>query len=117
MLGLILIVVAFLFIWMVVLRPQRRQRSQQAQMWETLEVGDEIVTAGGIYGQIAGFDGNDLLVEIAPQLEVKVARRAIAAIIPPEEPDEPEEPEESRQSEEPREETIDEVESYSEESR
>jgi preprotein translocase subunit YajC len=111
MLGLIIIVVAFAFIYLVLLRPQRRQRTQQAQMWETLEVGDEVVTAGGIYGEITGFEGEDLLVEIAPDIEVRVARRAIGGVIRPES----EEPEE--ESEVGDEGSIAEDESYSEESR
>jgi preprotein translocase subunit YajC len=100
--GFLIIVVAFFFLWFVLIRPQKRRQVEQARMWETLEIGDEIVTAGGIYGEITGFDGDDLRVEIAPELEVRVARRAIAGVIPPEQPDEG---------------TFDEAESYSEESR
>jgi preprotein translocase subunit YajC len=82
-LGLVLIVLALLFIYMVVLRPQRRRQVEQTRMWAQLEEGDEIVTAGGIYGTITGFDGDDLLVEIAPDLVVKVARRAVAGTVAP----------------------------------
>ena len=90
--GLVLIAIAFLFIWLVVLRPQKRRQVAQAQMLQTLDVGDEIVTAGGLYGEITGFRDDDVLVRIAPELEVRVARRAIAGVFPPDEPetDEPE---------------------------
>ena len=96
-LGLVLIVLAFLFIYLVVLRPQRRRSADQARMWQDLDEGDEIVTAGGIYGTITGFDGDDLLVEIAPGLVVKTARRAVAGVVS--EPDE--EDEEAEEDEEP----------------
>jgi preprotein translocase subunit YajC len=86
--GLVLIAIAFAFVYLAILRPQRRQRTAQAQMWQTLEPGDEIVTAGGLYGEITGFRGDDVLVRIAPELEVRVARRAIAGVFPPEEADE-----------------------------
>jgi preprotein translocase subunit YajC len=86
--GLVLIVIAFVFVYLAILRPQRRQRTAQAQMWQTLEAGDEIVTAGGLYGEITGFQGDDVLVRIAPELEVRIARRAIAGVFPPDEPDE-----------------------------
>jgi preprotein translocase subunit YajC len=79
--GFVLIVLAFLFFYLVFLRPQRRQRVDQARMWQQLSEGDEIVTAGGIYGTITGFDGDDLLVEIAPGLVVKLARRAVAGSV------------------------------------
>jgi preprotein translocase subunit YajC len=115
MLGLIIIILVFGFIWAVVLRPQRKQRQQQARMWDTLEVGDEIVTAGGIYGEVRAFEGDDLRVEIAPNLEVRVARRAVAGVIPPTDPDELIEPEEAHEG--GAEGAIEEAGSYSEESR
>ena len=50
-------------------------------MLASLEEGDEIVTAGGIYGEITGFQEDDLLVRIAPELEVRVARRAVGGVV------------------------------------
>jgi preprotein translocase subunit YajC len=81
-LGLLLIVIAFAFIWFAILRPQKRRQLEQAQMWDSLAEGVEIVTAGGLYGTITGFQDDDVLVEIAPDLEVRVARRAIAGVFP-----------------------------------
>jgi preprotein translocase subunit YajC len=86
--GLVLIAIAFLFVWLVILRPQKRRQTVQAQMWQALETGDEIVTAGGLYGEITGFRDDDVLVRIAPEIEVRIARRAIAGVFPPDEPDE-----------------------------
>ena len=90
--GFLLIIVAFAFLYFVLVRPQKRRQVEQARLLGNLEVGDEVVTAGGIYGQITQIDGDDLMVEIAPQLEVRVARRAIGAVVKREEP-EPGEPE------------------------
>jgi preprotein translocase subunit YajC len=70
-----------LFVWLAFVRPQRRQQQQQHAMWEGLELGDEVVTAGGIYGEITAFDGDDLVVRIAPEVEVRVARRAIGGVV------------------------------------
>jgi preprotein translocase subunit YajC len=86
--GLVLIAIAFFFVWFAILRPQKRQRAAQAEMWQSLSEGDEIVTAGGLYGEITGFRGDDVLVRIAPELEVRVARRAIAGSFPPDSPGE-----------------------------
>ena len=80
--GYLLIIIAFIFIYMVLLRPQRRRQIEQARMLASLKEGDEVVTAGGLYGTITGFQDDDPLVEIAPELEVRVARRAIAARAP-----------------------------------
>jgi preprotein translocase subunit YajC len=82
-LGYLLIVIAFLFIYMVLLRPQRRRQMEQTRMWASLREGDEVVTAGGLYGTITGFQDDDPVVAFAPTLEVRVARRAIAAVTTP----------------------------------
>jgi preprotein translocase subunit YajC len=69
-------------------------------MVRDLRVGDEVVTAGGIYGEVTRLDEDEVAVEIAPQLEVRVARRAIAAVL--KEPEEAEDPAESEaETEEP----------------
>ena len=91
----LLIILAFVFLYFILVRPQKRRQLTQQRMLNDLQVGDEVVTAGGIYGEITGVADGDVMVDIAPQVRVRVARRAIGAIIPP--ADEPEEPE----SEEP----------------
>ena len=45
------------------------------------------MTAGGIYGRIVELLDEDVVVEIAPQVKVKVARRAIGGVVPPAEPE------------------------------
>jgi preprotein translocase subunit YajC len=101
--ALIFVVVIIVMFVLLARGPRRRQQVQQ-KMWEALEVGDEIVTAGGIYGDVTGFRGDDVLVRIAPELEVRVARRAIAGVVEAEEPKaEPEEaPPGEQRDEEPR---------------
>jgi preprotein translocase subunit YajC len=74
---LIILVVLFAVMWFVLIRPQRRQRVNQAHMLATLDVGDKVVTAGGLYGEIRSVEGDDLNVEIAPNVVVRVARRAV----------------------------------------
>jgi preprotein translocase subunit YajC len=79
--GFLLIIVAFAFLYFVLVRPQKRRQVEQARLLGNLEVGDEVLTAGGIYGHIKSIDGDELMVEIAPQLEVRVARRAIGGVV------------------------------------
>ena len=91
---LIIIVFGFLMMWLFVLLPQRRRQAAQAAMLNALEPGDEVLTAGGLYGSVVEIDDEELLLEVAPEVQVRVARRAIAAVIPPDEDDdEPDEPE------------------------
>jgi preprotein translocase subunit YajC len=79
--GFLIIIVAFAFLYFVLIRPQKRRQLQSQDMLRALEVGDEIVTAGGIYGRITALHEDDVNVEIAPNLEVRVAKRAIGGVI------------------------------------
>ena len=83
----LLIILAFAFLWLVLVRPQKKRQVAQQRMLDEIKVGDEVVTAGGIYGEITEDVGDDVMVRIAPNLEVRVARRAIGGVIQPEEPD------------------------------
>ena len=75
-----IIIIAFLLLWLIVVRPQRKRQNQQRAMINELQVGDEVLTAGGIYGTVSRIDEDEVTVEIAPRTEVRVARRAIAGI-------------------------------------
>ena len=78
----------FALLWLLLIRPQRKRIQEQRQLHEEIEVGDEILTAGGFYGHVRELgDDEDLVVEIAPGTEVRMARRAVAAIVPVEEED------------------------------
>lgn len=85
----LLIILAFVFLYFILVRPQKRRQLTQQRMLKELQVGDEVVTAGGIYGEITGVADDDVTVRIAPELEVRVARRAIAGVTPRAEPEEP----------------------------
>ena len=87
---LIVIVALFALLWLFVLRPQRRRSTEQLQMQDTLRVGDEVITAGGIRGYVRQLDEEVLKVEIAPEVVVRLDRRAIAALVQ-EEDDDPDE--------------------------
>ena len=90
----LIIIIAFVVLWLLVVRPQKRRQNEQRRMLGALEVGDRVLTAGGIYGTVTRLDEDEVTVLIAPQLEVQVARRAIAGVTrdEPEPEPEPEEP-------------------------
>lgn len=77
---LIIIVVLFAVMWLFLVRPQRRRQVQQAQMQNTLEAGDEVLTAGGIHGTVEKVEDDVVHVEIAPGTVIRVDRRAIASV-------------------------------------
>ena len=87
---LIVLVAMFALLWLLLIRPAARRKHLQQQLLSSVEVGDEILTAGGLYGHVRSLgDADELEVEISPGTTVRIARRAVAAVIPPDEPDEP----------------------------
>jgi preprotein translocase subunit YajC len=82
--GFLLIIVAFVFLYFVLVRPQKRRQLEQARLLDNLQVGDEVVTSGGIYGTIRGLDDGTVDLEVASGVVLRVARGAIAQRIEPE---------------------------------
>jgi preprotein translocase subunit YajC len=90
--SLILIVAMFVLLWVLLIRPQRQRQQQQQRMIEAIDPGDEILMVGGIYGIVEEIDDeDDLVVEIAEGIRVRVSRRAVASVVKPEEEDEEDE--------------------------
>jgi preprotein translocase subunit YajC len=87
---LILLVALLVLLWVLLIRPQRTRQRQQQELLGSVEAGDEILTVGGIYGIVQEIDEeDDLVVEIADGIHVRIARRAVAGVVKPEdEPDE-----------------------------
>ena len=80
LLPLVLIFVVFYFL---LIRPQQQKVKQHRSMVEALKKGDQVVTAGGIFGKVTRVEGESgtLSVEIAPNVQVKVARSTITEVI------------------------------------
>ena len=79
--SVIVVVLLVALFWLLLVRPQRRQAAQQRELIASLEPGDEIVSAGGLYGVIMSIDGDELQVEIADGLVVRMARGAVAGLV------------------------------------
>jgi preprotein translocase subunit YajC len=71
------------------------------QMQDSIAVGDEIVTAGGMYGFVTAIGDDELEVEIAPGTIVRVATRAVAGRIDSDDDEDEDEPDEEEDAEEP----------------
>ena len=89
----------FVLMYLLLIRPQRQQQRRHAEMLDSLKVGDEIITAGGIYGDVTGVHEDRVTVEIAEDVEIEVAKRAISNVVPPEESAEREALEETGEAE------------------
>ena len=89
--GYLLILLLLAALWLLLIRPAQRRQKAQQQLLSSIDVGVEIVTAGGLYGTVKALEDDDLRLEIAPGVEVRVARRAVARVVPEEEEEEPDE--------------------------
>ena len=82
---LIVMALVLVVLYVVMIRPQRQRQLTQQRMIESADVGDDVLTSGGIYGTVTEAEGDDIVVEIASGVTVHMTRRGIAAVLPPEE--------------------------------
>jgi preprotein translocase subunit YajC len=74
-----LVVIMVIFYVLLIMPAQRRQKKTQA-MLDALQMGDKVVTSGGLYGTVVGLEPEAVQLRIADQVKVKVARSAISAV-------------------------------------
>lgn len=76
-LNLLFFVGILVLMWLVLLRPARKQQRAQQELIASLNVGDEVVLSSGIFGTIATLDDNRVGLEVAPGTVLTVARQAV----------------------------------------
>ena len=81
---LFVLVIMFAFMYLLLIRPQRQQQRRQQQMLDGLKAGDEVITVGGIYGDVTEVQPDRVSLQISEDVEIEVAKRAIASVVPPE---------------------------------
>jgi preprotein translocase subunit YajC len=69
--------------WFLLIAPSRRRQQQARDARESVDPGDVILTAGGIYATVKEVRDGDLDVEIAPGTTVRLDKRAIAIVVEP----------------------------------
>jgi preprotein translocase subunit YajC len=84
---LLIIVVVFGLLYFVMIRPQRNRQRAAQQQSRQVGNGSRIRTTAGMYGTIVDSDDDNVLVEFAPGVQIKMMRRAIMNVVPDDEPD------------------------------
>jgi len=74
---LIVLAITFVLLWVLFIRPQQRRVRGHQQLIAALEPGDRVVLTAGIYGRIVELGPEDMTVEVAPGVELRVARQAV----------------------------------------
>jgi preprotein translocase subunit YajC len=77
---LVMMVVVMGIFYVMLILPQQRQRKKLQQMLGALKSGDKVITNGGIYGTIGGIDGETVILKIADQVKIRIARSAITQV-------------------------------------
>jgi preprotein translocase subunit YajC len=75
--SLIFIVLIFVVFYFLLIRPQQRRQKQRRELVSSVEVGDRIVTIGGIHGTVQSIDGETMRVEVAPGTTLTVSKGAV----------------------------------------
>ena len=82
LMGLLPIVLMFVLLYFMMIRPQMKRQKDQKLMVEALKVGDEVVSAGGILGRITKVGDAYITVEIADNTQIVVQRGAVQTLLP-----------------------------------
>ncbi len=81
---LVMMVIVMGIFYVMLILPQQRQRKKLQEMLGALKAGDKVITNGGIYGTINGIDGDTVILKIADQVKIRIARSAITQVETPE---------------------------------
>jgi preprotein translocase subunit YajC len=76
--GMLPLLLMFLVIYFLLIRPAGKQRREHAELLNALKKDDEVVTSGGIYGKIVGLEDRIITLEIADKVKIKILRDRIA---------------------------------------
>ena len=82
LLGMLPLVLMFVVLYFVMIRPQMKRQKEQKSMIEALAKGDEVVTAGGVVGRIAKLGDSFIGLEVASGVELQVQRSSIVQVLP-----------------------------------
>lgn len=80
---LLALLITFGLMWVLLILPQQRRMKAHQAVVASLQVGDEVLTAGGVYGTITSVDEETLAVEVAPGIVLRVLRSAVTSRIGP----------------------------------
>lgn len=89
----VLIVLVFVGFYFLMIRPQRRRQQQVQQQQRTVAPGAQVRTTAGMYATVMEVDGDDVVLEVAPGVEVRYLKRSIMEVITPGDEEEAEAPE------------------------
>jgi len=79
--GILFLILPMLAImYFLVFLPQSRQRKKMQEMQSSVKNGDKVILSSGIYGTVNGMDGDTIILKVADNVKIRIARAAIAQV-------------------------------------
>lgn len=82
LLGLLPIILMFVLLYFLMIRPQMKRAKEQRAMVEALQKGDEVIAAGGMLGKVTKVSDTYIGLEIAANTEISVQKGAVQMLLP-----------------------------------
>ncbi|CAH1745620.1 Sec translocon accessory complex subunit YajC [Thauera humireducens] len=82
LMGLLPLILMFVVLWFLMIRPQMKRAKEHKAMVEALAKGDEVVTGGGIAGRVTEVGDSFVQVQVAANTVVAVQKQAVATVLP-----------------------------------
>jgi preprotein translocase subunit YajC len=76
--SLIFLVILIGLFYFMLIRPQKKRVQQHAQLVSSVDVGDEVITIGGLYGTVRSLDEDEIQLEVAPGTTIRFVKSAIS---------------------------------------
>jgi preprotein translocase subunit YajC len=80
--NILFIVLMFVIIYFLMIRPQMKRAKEHRTMLDALQKGDEVITSGGVLGRVSKMGEAYVTIEIAPNTEVSVQKAAVQTVLP-----------------------------------
>jgi preprotein translocase subunit YajC len=80
---ILVILVVFVGFYFLMIRPQQRRRQQAMQQQNAVAPGARVRTTAGMYATVVAVDGDDVVLEVAPGVEVRYLKRAVMDVVSP----------------------------------
>ena len=82
LMSLLPLILMFVVLYFIMIRPQMKRQKEHKAMVDALAKGDEVVTAGGLYGKISKVGESNLHIEVSEGVEVMVQLQAVTQVLP-----------------------------------
>jgi len=79
---IVMMVLMFVAFYFLLIRPQQKKQKQHQELVSGLQVGDEVITAGGVLGKITGVSEHYALIAVSDNTEIKIQKQSVSMVVP-----------------------------------